>query len=582
MYFQNNQKFLLPNSDLLHYMDEKQNAFRKGGKKVAETNTMTEKLIVDFSENYMKKLFYFCLKKTGNSIDAEDLTQDIALNILTALNKGIIPASFSAWVWKIARNRYSVWADAKRQKNELATGTDIGDCEIADDRESTLETMVREEQIALLRRELAFIGREYRTVIVAYYIENRSIREIAASLSLSESAVKQKLYRARIVLKEGMDMARKFGKRSYNPEEIIYSNICDCPGELGQPWTLMDPKLNQNIFLACYDNPSTAEELAVEIGVALPYMEDTLEQLNHETLLRKTNNKYETAFPIISRETQEKLHRYYSETFPCLVAKIEENCDRLIEQYGEARASYYGNWLSYDEAKWVLLIHHYKEFYNLCEASPKTTLGHTERKNRGKWDVIAFESYDQTPKGVGFHCQTNGFIHYRYGYKSIWNQTPANLSEAETRALRQIVNGKYIEGNDITEKLEKYDYVRNNNGRYVPHIVVFDTCETKKFLNFCKKKALSKQFIEHAGTRNMLTTAILEILTEVNNTVYDILYRDLPKNIRSQNNTVDALVREMCCGSYVLGYIIEQAVSDGWLKYNETTSTTIGAYMNIG
>jgi len=120
--------------------------------------------------------------------------------------RGQIPASFSAWVWKIARNRYSVWADAKRQKNELATGTDIGDCEIADDRESTLETMVREEQIALLRRELAFIGREYRTVIVAYYIENRSIREIAASLSLSESAVKQKLYRARIVLKEAVNV----------------------------------------------------------------------------------------------------------------------------------------------------------------------------------------------------------------------------------------------------------------------------------------------------------------------------------------------------------------------------------------
>ena len=79
----------------------------------------------------------------------------------------------------------------------------------------------------------------------------------------------------------------------------------------------MDPKLNQNIFLACYDNPSTAEELAIEIGVALPYMEDSLEHLVHETVLRKTNNKFETAFPIISREALERLHCFYSEILKC-------------------------------------------------------------------------------------------------------------------------------------------------------------------------------------------------------------------------------------------------------------------------
>lgn len=71
---------------------------------------MCDRLESEFAENYMEKLFYFCLKKTGSSTEAEDLTQDIALHILTALNRGTIPESFSAWVWQIARNRYSVWA----------------------------------------------------------------------------------------------------------------------------------------------------------------------------------------------------------------------------------------------------------------------------------------------------------------------------------------------------------------------------------------------------------------------------------------------------------------------------------------
>ena len=92
-----------------------------------ETNRMCDQLINEFTENYMEKLFYFCLKKTGNNVEAEDLTQDIALQIITALNRGAIPTSFSAWVWQIARNRYSVWATVKHNRNESVTGSDIGD-----------------------------------------------------------------------------------------------------------------------------------------------------------------------------------------------------------------------------------------------------------------------------------------------------------------------------------------------------------------------------------------------------------------------------------------------------------------------
>ncbi|MBP3568244.1 MAG: hypothetical protein J6K04_03660 [Lachnospiraceae bacterium] len=39
-------------------------------------------LITKFTKHYMEKLFYFCLKRTGNSDEAENLTQDIALNII--------------------------------------------------------------------------------------------------------------------------------------------------------------------------------------------------------------------------------------------------------------------------------------------------------------------------------------------------------------------------------------------------------------------------------------------------------------------------------------------------------------------
>ena len=546
-----------------------------------ETNEMRDRLTAEFTENYMEKLFYFCLKKTGSHTEAEDLTQDIALQIITALNKGTIPTSFSAWVWQIARNRYSVWATEKHNRNESVTGSDIGDYEIEDESENILDEMIDTEQVALLRRELAFIKSDYRNIVVAYYIENKSVRDIASSLSISISAVQQRLHRARIILKEGMDMAREFGKRSYNPEEIVYSNICTAPGELGQPWTLMDPKLNQNIFLACYDNPMTMDELAIEVGVALPYMEDVVRHLTSQTLLVKNGEKYETNFPIISREAQQKIHFYYEGILPQLIALITEDIDRLMAQYEESGLCYWGEYQSYEEAKWMLLMDFYKGLYSLCNNSPKEKLGNTPRQNRGVWDVVGFEKCDFCPDSVGFHCQYDGFVHYRFGYCGINSRTPANLSKIEAHELRLMVEEKAPENLSVVEKLVEYGYAYKRANDYIPNVVVIRKSTNQKFLKFCERKNFSAVFVEHADARGQLHNNILNTIEKINGTVREILYSDLPSCVSTNTKTVDALLESICTTSHTLGYIVRYALASGWLKYDENTSPAIGAYFHM-
>ena len=271
-----------------------------------ETNAMRDRLMNEFAENYMEKLFYFCLKKTGSHIEAEDLTQDVALQIITALNKGTIPASFSAWVWQIARNRYALWAKKKHSRNELVTGDHIEDYEIENESENFIDEMIHSEQLALLRRELAFIKSDYRNIVVAYYIEDKSVREIASSLSLSESTVKSKLFRARQILKEGMDMAREFGKRSYKPENITFAASGSQPS--GLPWTAVNRKIPNNILLQASNNPSTIEELSIELGIALPYMEEEVRILHRATLLEKQGDKYITNFFILDKDCRIEIY----------------------------------------------------------------------------------------------------------------------------------------------------------------------------------------------------------------------------------------------------------------------------------
>ena len=190
---------------------------------MAIEKSMKEEYLNSLTQNYKDKLFYFCLKKTGNSFEAENLTSDILLNIITSLERGNEPKNFEAWFWGIARNRYSVWARNKNNRNELLTNSDISDYEISDNTANTENKVMDSEDLKLLRRELAFVSSEYRNIVVAYYIEDRKIKDIAVSLKLPESTVKSKLFRARKILKEGMKMSREFGIRSYKPENVDFA-----------------------------------------------------------------------------------------------------------------------------------------------------------------------------------------------------------------------------------------------------------------------------------------------------------------------------------------------------------------------
>ena len=513
-----------------------------------EANDMRDRLMGEFAEQYMEKLFYFCLKKTGSQIEAEDLTQDIALQVITALQKGRIPNSFSAWVWQIARNRYSVWAREKHDRNESVTGSDIGDYEIVDKSENILDEMMHAEQMALLRRELAFIKSDYRNIVVAYYIENKSVREIAESLALSTNTVKSRLLRARQILKEGMDMAREFGKRSYNPEQITFvQNGRD--GKKGQPWSIITHLLYKNIFLETYENPQTAEELSLEIGLALPYMEDELEFLVREQLLIKVENKYQTAFRIISKEEQRQKYDNNKKVQKALTGKI---CELLDTYMNEDGSKVNCDFVGYEAAKWTLIMHAFdwlrRSAYAENNASVENSYSYPARPDEGAWDLTGYESIDWTPPAfVGLHGYRSydvneikmniDFGQFKFYYEYICDKTPDHLNWKEAYTLWLVCCGR-IEAceKSYLEKLLEYGYLKKEDS-IVPNLVIFDINAEKPY-----NEQLAKR------------------LTSLKDDIYS-LFKQAPDIER--------------------GYIVEQAILDGWLKYDDKTINTIGAYIYL-
>lgn len=469
---------------------------------MANSNGMREVLMKEFAENYMEPLYYFCLKKTGDSYEAEDLTQDIALNVLTAISGGQVPESFSGWVWQIARNRYSRWAARKHRHSDSVTGSDIADLEIADEDDDILGEMIHAEDLALLRRELAFISGEYRNIVTAFYLEDRSIRDIAATLSLRESAVKQRLYRARKILKEGMNMAREFGKKSYKPEDVSFTSSGSQPS--GLPWSAVQRKIPKNILLQASNNPSTIEELSVELGVALPYMEEEVEILHNATLLEKDGDKYVTNFFILDKECREAVYsalRCGSKERSRLLSEIIEDNLPSIRELGIA-----ADHISDNEIKWWLIPDAVdycikNSFADLSTYKPKT------RANGEAWGFVGYETWnlpeylhmDQT----GSTSKEVEYWHYcpgDYGFERLW------IGVNDAKMLVDIYNNKtkVDELSDFAkEMIEDHDYRCvhfDENGNAVFDILMIEKENHKKIRKLLEShknyEALLATFIE--------------------------------------------------------------------------------------
>lgn len=256
-------------------------------------------------ENYMQPVFYFALRKTSSREEAEDFTHNVMLDVLTALGNGFSPDNERAWVWKIARNHYAKWAARQKDIRQTLDADEIR--ETVSDGSAVEDGILHEEETALLYRELALLSRDYRTIVCEYYFANRTLSDIAESLGLPLGTVKRKISECRKHLKEAINMARTYGKRSFAPELVEFGQNWDpTTGPDGRRY--VEHLLAQNILLEAYDNPSTAEDLCLALGIAMPYMEDELNFLMEGELLTCENGKYRTNIVILSKEVQENIY----------------------------------------------------------------------------------------------------------------------------------------------------------------------------------------------------------------------------------------------------------------------------------
>lgn len=277
------------------------------------------------TNEYMEKIFYYSLRKTGSREEAEELVQDIMLELFTSLSRGYVIENEPAWVWAVVRNRYARWAVQKRIGRENDGGELYDDT--ADDGDGPEEVLVKNEETELLYRELRLLSKGYRELISEYYFKNRKLSDIARSLSLPLGTAKRMLYESRKNIAEGMKMTRTYGKRSFAPEDFDYIGNWRCGSTEGM--RIHERKIPSNILLEAYDNPSSAEALSLALGIALPYMEDEIKLLMKWELLVCEGGKYRTNIAILSADAQKKIFDISKKTSERLAPTVKDALEEI-------------------------------------------------------------------------------------------------------------------------------------------------------------------------------------------------------------------------------------------------------------
>lgn len=160
----------------------------------------------ELSRRHSKRILSVIYRITNNWQDAEDVLQESLIRAFGHIHTFEHKASFSTWFTSIARNTALMLLRKEKRSPRLSIDSCIDDraeserWEFRDHRENPEQYYVRQQKKELLRRAMLRLPSDWRKVIELQQSSDLSIKEIARSLGISESAVKSRLFRAKSVL----------------------------------------------------------------------------------------------------------------------------------------------------------------------------------------------------------------------------------------------------------------------------------------------------------------------------------------------------------------------------------------------
>lgn len=477
---------------------------------------MDRRRATEILENQLPLIFSWSMANVYDKNEAEDLAQEIVYRVLSSVDRLEKEEAFWGYVWKIAENTLRTRI-RKKQQEKLRESTGIDQVYMGIYWSTPEDEVIRSEEIQVLRRELSLLSSQYRNVTVQYYLYGKTCSQISEEIGLSVEMVKYYLFKARKILKEGIGMAREFGEKSYNPQIFRMGywgdRVCDY-------WNLFERKLPGNILLAAKDKPISVQELSVELGVALTYLEDEVAILESHELLKEIGNKYQTNIIIFSNEFEKKVLDVFK---PVYVDKIAGVYNEIVALLPKLKRTLSSN-AAYDDncMKWI--------FANI--AMSQAVMKYNDKivnKKYGTYPILSDgahgfvfgydNDYENQHLKVAYNFEENGVWLLVNNYRILkdcqfW--TVKDWNKCAEAMMGAVMKQPASEDNDELIRLVEEGFIKSEEGVLNANFPVF----TKENYD------LVQELLESVNEK------IFKIITEICEAAADELKKYVPSNLK--------------------------------------------------
>jgi len=157
-------------------------------------------------ERYQDRLYNTLVRFTGSRHDAGDVVQDAFVQALVKLDTFRGDAQFYTWLYRIAMN---LALSQRRRRRPVVSVEEIKDRageEPVASQTSPDQNLIQHERAQLVQQALLCLGDDHRQILVLREMESCSYEQISEILDLPVGTVRSRLFRARLLLKEQLQI----------------------------------------------------------------------------------------------------------------------------------------------------------------------------------------------------------------------------------------------------------------------------------------------------------------------------------------------------------------------------------------
>jgi RNA polymerase sigma-70 factor, ECF subfamily len=158
-------------------------------------------------EAFTNPIYRLAINMLGSEQDAEDILQETFIKVFKSVKNFEERSSLSTWVYRIAVNEALMLLRKSRVQTTSLDEADDDDAieepqEITDWCCQPEQTFMSAEVQAQLEKAIRLLPEKLRLVFILRDMDDLSIKDTAIALNISEMAVKTRLLRARLKLRE--------------------------------------------------------------------------------------------------------------------------------------------------------------------------------------------------------------------------------------------------------------------------------------------------------------------------------------------------------------------------------------------